>query len=308
MGIKHYKIPDVQKKSPLNVLKIIFLIRKIIIKEDITIIHSHHRMAAFYAKVLTNKKIKKVIHAHNIFFNRKLLTAFSYKDSKIIAVGKNVSDNLVNYFGISPTSRDVIYNAVKPFNNNVTTIPELEKETKKGNILVGNIGRLSKQKGQVYFVEAANLILKKNKHFVFVIVGTGRDEVKLRKLVRKTEYRQNFIFLGYRNDVQNVMKQLDLVVLSSLWEGFPLTPIEAFSVGKTVIGTNIEGTNEIISDGYNGVLVQPKNSLTLSNAITSIFINQEKRKRLEERAYQTFEQNFSFLTFESKIINLYIKL
>lgn len=52
--------------------------------------------------------------------------------------------------------------------------------------------------------------------------------------------------LGYRSDIQNVMSQCDFIVLSSLWEGLPLTPIEAFSVSKTVVATSVDGTPEIV--------------------------------------------------------------
>ena len=102
---------------------------------------------------------------------------------------------------------------------------------------------------------------------VFFLVGEGELKESLIHLTEQMGISKNVVFMGYRDDIQNVMSQLDFVVLSSLWEGLPLTPIEAFSVGKTVIGTQVDGTPEIIYDGINGYLVEPKNAKQLANKI-----------------------------------------
>ena len=66
--------------------------------------------------------------------------------------------------------------------------------------------------------------------------------------------------MGYRSDVQNLISQLDLGVLSSLWEGLPFTPIEVFSMEKTIVATDVDGTSEIVKDMENGLLISSKNN------------------------------------------------
>ena len=88
-------------------------------------------------------------------------------------------------------------------------------------------------------------------------------------------------FMGFRADIQNIMSQVDLIVLSSLWEGLPLTPMEAFSVGKTIVATSVDGTVEIVKDGENGYLVEPRNSEELANAICKLIDNEPIRKKFE---------------------------
>ena len=95
MGISHYMIPDVASKNPLDMLKTYQSIKSIIRKEQITIVHSHHRMAAFYAEIASPKSVIKVANAHNTFQDKKRLTRFAYRNTKIVAVGKMVKKNLV---------------------------------------------------------------------------------------------------------------------------------------------------------------------------------------------------------------------
>ena len=111
----------------------------------------------------------------------------------------------------------------------------------------------------------------------------------------KEKHLENLIqFLGYRSDIQNTMKQFDFVVLSSLWEGLPLTPIEAFSVGKTVIGTSVDGTPEIIEDKENGLLVNAKDVRQLSDAMNILIEDENLRKELEVNAKKCYMEEFSF--------------
>ena len=83
-------------------------------------------------------------------------------------------------------------------------------------------------------------------------------------------------------------------MLSSLWEGLPLTPIEAFSVGKTVIGTSVDGTPEIIEDKENGLLVNAKDVRQLSDAMNILIEDENLRKELEVNAKKCYMEEFSF--------------
>ena len=94
-------------------------------------------------------------------------------------------------------------------------------------------------------------------------------------------------------------------MLSSLWEGLPLTPIEAFSVGKTVVATAVDGTPEIVKDGINGVLVEPKSPEQIAKAVCKLLSDSENRKLLETNAKQTFVENFSFDAFAKKYVRAY---
>ena len=303
MGIKHYMIPDIASKKPMDMLKSRRSIKNVINEEQITIVHSHHRMAAFYAELVAPKSVVKVANAHNTFTDKKKLTQLAYRNTKVIAVGEMVKKNLTEYFEIPKEQICVIHNAVKPFDGNVVPIEALCQERTKENVLIGNIGRLSEQKGMSYFIEAAEITAKTHPEARFIIVGEGEEKEQLHVQVKAKGLQDKVLFLGYRSDIQNVMSQLDFVVLSSLWEGLPLTPIEAYSVGKTVIGTAVDGTPEIIRDGVDGYLVEPRNPMQLAEKMNELIENPEMRENMGIQAMRLYQEEFSF----EKMKQLYVK-
>ena len=308
LGIKHYMIPDIASKNPLNMLKTYRSIRTIIKKEKITIVHSHHRMAALYAELVAPKSVIKVANAHNTFQNKKRLTQFAYHNTDIVAVGEMVKKNLTDFFEIPDRQISVIHNAVKPFDGVVQSISVLNKEKAKGHILIGNIGRLSEQKGMNYFIDAAEIVIRSHSEARFIIVGDGELKNQLHEHVKSKHLQDVFLFLGYRNDIQNVISQLDFIVLSSLWEGLPLTPIEAYSVGKTVIGTAVDGTQEIIRDGIDGYLVESRNVAQIAEKIKALLEHPNIREKMEAQAIQRYQDEFSFEKLEQSYLYFYKEL
>lgn len=305
MGIKHYTIADIASKNPKAMLSVYKNLKKIIKEEKITIVHSHHRMAALYARLVCKKQVLQIVNAHNTFKDKKFLTRFAYKKAKIIAVGEQVKNNLVDYFKIPQSKIVVIHNAIKPFDGNIQPISVLQKAKAEGYTLIGNVGRLSEQKGMEYFIQAAAIVYKTLPDTRFYIVGDGEDKDKLIKLSGELLPKGVLTFLGYRSDIQNVISQLDFIVLSSLWEGLPLTPIEAFSVKKTVIATAVDGTPEIVKDGENGLLVQPKNVQVLADKMIYLIEHPDKRTELENAAYESFVNDFSIAKMAEEYIGLF---
>ena len=89
MGIKFYSIPDIEKKNLGTIIKVATTIKKVVKKENITIIHTHHRMAAFYVSVLgLYRKCVFIATAHNTFHDKKFLTHFAYKKCNVLHVVK----------------------------------------------------------------------------------------------------------------------------------------------------------------------------------------------------------------------------
>ena len=308
LGIKHYELPDIEDKSPTTFIRTIKILRKIVKDEQITVIHTHHRMAAFYVRFLRfDRKCCYINTSHNTFTNHKMLTRYAYKNAHLIACGEMVKRNLVDVFGLTNVS--VIHNAVSAFDYNTAEDDLLLKKLREqGNILVGNIGRLSEQKGMRYFIQAVPSIVQSQPNMRFFVVGSGEEEGTLRQLSNDLGIEKYIIFTGYRVDIQNFMRQMDLIVLSSLWEGLPLTPIEAFSVSKTIIATTVDGTVEIVKDEENGLLIEPRNPELLAEKILWIINHPEDRHHMEKRAYMTFNMRFSFEKLRDGYVNCYKRI
>ena len=309
LGVKHYIIDDIEDKNFYNIRSTIRLIKKIVKTEKITVIHTHHRMAAFYVSLLRLYKQCYFINtSHNTFDNKKLLTQFAYKQANLIACGEMVKRNLVEAFHLPDHQITVIHNAVKPFDGNVVIDPLIKQFHDEGYVVIGNIGRLSRQKGMEYFIKAIPKIIKKHSAVKFIIAGDGEERKMLEDLAKYLGIENDLFFLGYRNDVQNLMSQLDLIVLSSLWEGLPLTPIEAYSVGRTMIATAVDGTIEIVRDGVDGCLISPQNVEDIVKKVNLLLENDEIRFQYEKRAKERFEDMFSFHHFAKKYIDYYERI
>lgn len=304
MGIKHYEIPDIEKKSLGNITRTLSMIKRVIKEDEITIVHTHHRMAAFYSRILNlHKKCIFINTSHNTFYDKKLLTRFAYKKANLVACGEMVKKNLEDDFELRNV--EAITNSVYPFNEKMIIDKVIDKLRQEGKFIVSNIGRLSEQKGMEYYLYAIPKVIESCPDTQFLIIGEGEDRTKLEKLVDELGIVDNVSFMGYRTDVQNLMIQSDLIVLSSLWEGYPLTPIEAFSVGKTIIATSVDGTVEIVDDNINGYLVEAKNHQQMADKIIYLQKNRDKLKEFEKEARCKYEEKLSFNKFSQHYVDFY---
>lgn len=310
MGIEHIKVSDLETKNPIIMFQSFKVIKNLIKEKNISVIHTHHRMAAFYVMLL--KMVVKVKHlhtAHNIFEDKKIFSWLVLRKAYVIAVGKEVKNSLISNFNLKAENIKVIYNSVQKKDLTLSKEdPLICTSLEKGYKIVGNFGRLTEQKGFEYYIEAASIILSKGYKVHFLIVGEGEFKNLLIKRVEELGIDENVQFLGYRSDIQELMSIVDFTVLSSLWEGFPLIPIESFSVGKTVVGTSINGTIEIIENRKNGLLVPPRDAIELSKSIQELLDSQDLLDMLNENAYKTYDNLFSMNKFESEYWNSYIAL
>lgn len=306
MGIRHYTIPDIESRSPAVILEVVKKLCRIVRAENITIIHTHHRMAAFYVTVLRlYKKCGFINTSHNTFYNKKGLTVVAYKHAKLIACGNMVKKNLVEYFRFPKQKITVIQNAVASFDAEIIRDEAIQNLHNEGCFIVGNIGRLSEQKGMEYYIRALPEVLKSYPRTHFLIIGSGELEQNLKEIAKQLKVKDNIHFIGYRSDIQNVISQLDLVVLSSLWEGLPLTPIETFSVGKTIVATAVDGTVEIVEDGRNGRLIAPRKPKQIAESVIWMIEHPEEKKSMEQEAKKSYKQKFSIERLSKAYIDFY---
>ena len=300
-GIQHHKILDIDSKNPLTVLKLLTSIRQIIKKNEITIVHTHHRMAAFYIRLLklVHPKLIHVYTAHNVFKDKLPLYGFALKNAKSVAVGEAVNKNLKEDVGITDSS--VIYNGVifKETDNKVDEIVNSD------GIKLGCIARLSEQKGLIYLIDAMSLLTIKD--IRLFIVGEGELREELENKVKELDLQDSVIFLGYRKDIVECINSFDFCVLPSVFEGFGLVAIEAFMNSKTLVATDIPGLNEVVTN-KNGVLVPAKDSAALASAIDKLATDATLRQELASQAKKDYENKFSYPLFLENYRELYREL
>lgn len=169
----------------------------------------------------------------------------------------------------------------------------------------GTAARLEPIKRLDIFLEAASQIAHRMPHGRFVIVGTGREEARLRQLARNLGIEDQVLFLGFRHDIYDVLRAMDIFVLCSDHEGFPMALLEALYVGVPVVARRVGGIPEIIQDGITGLLVDSGDPQPLAAACLSLAQNGELRKRLAQASPLHVAQNFSADWTAAKMTELY---
>lgn len=311
MGIQHYTIGDIGVKKPQTMLSILKKVKTIIRDEQITLVHTHHRMAALYTRLALGRKIGRIAFlntSHNTFSDNRPLTRFAYKKAGLIACGEMVKRNLVDFYGLPDSQVKVIHNAIRPFEGELIPDPTVTRLHDEGCFVVANVGRLAEQKGMEYYIDSIPTVLESAPNTRFLVIGSGEDEEKLKIRVKEQQIEDYVHFMGYRTDVQNLLAQTDLVVLSSLWEGLPLTPIEAFSVGKTIVATAVDGTPEVVHDTENGLLIPARDAQAIAEKVCYMIAHPEERSAMEKGAKETFEKDFSFARFTERYVEYYKRM
>lgn len=144
-----------------------------------------------------------------------------------------------------------------------------------GETLIGLIGRLDRQKGQIEFIEAAFQISRKHPNTKFVLIGAetaGESGIsqEINKLIHRYGLEQQVRLTDFRKDVPEVMNALDIFVMPSYEENFGNVLLEAMASGRPCIGTNSGGTPEIIDHGRTGLLVEPKSATSLAQGLEKL--------------------------------------
>ena len=300
-GIQHHKILDIDSKNPLTVLKLLYSIHKIIKNNEITIVHTHHRMAAFYIRLLKlfNSRLTHIYTAHNVFKDKLPLYKFALKNAKSVAVGEAVNKNLKEDVVI--TDSRVIYNGVVL----KETDDQVDEIISYNGIKLGCIARLSEQKGLTYLIDAMSLLTIKD--IRLFIVGEGELREELENKVKELDLQDSVTFLGYRKDIVECINSFDFLVSSSLFEGLALNVIETFMNGKTMVATNIPGINEVVN-AENGILVPAKDANAMAKAIEKMATDPRLREKLANQAKKDYENKFSYPLFLGNYRELYREL
>ena len=156
--------------------------------------------------------------------------------------------------------------------------------------VIGNVGRFTKQKGHIYFLEMARLLLKRDPRCQFILIGTGELLPEMKARARDMGLGDRLHFLGPRSDVEELLKVMDVFVSSSLWEGLPTVLLEAMAAGVPVVATDVSGSEELVKDGHTGLLVPPADVGSLSEAVWRLLRDPELAKRLVAAGQQWSRQ------------------
>ncbi len=258
----------------LNEIKNYGLVAEVIARNNqFDIIHAHDWLAypaGIAAKKISGKPL--VIHVHATDFDRSggsvnprvyaIERHGMEMADRIIAVSGLTKNIIVEKYGIPPEKITVVYNAVESVED------ESDVNIKKGvdEKIVTFLGRITAQKGPEYFVEAANLLLKKMKKVRFIMAGNGDLMNQMVARVAELGISDHFHFTGFLKgkDVYRMLRMTDVFVMPSVSEPFGIVPLEAMQFNVPVIISNQSGVSEIIK---NAIKIDFWDTFSMADAI-----------------------------------------
>jgi len=326
-GITPILIPELKKDiSLIEDFKAFRKILALIKKEKPDIVHTHLAKAGALGRMAAKLSgVPIIIHT---FHGHVFDGYFGYLKTKmIVLIERLLAHFTTKIITISDKVRkDVIERHRISNNSKATTIPLglelspfLEANKYRGHLrkelglldntpLIGIVARLVPIKGHQYFLEAAAQVTKVYPTAKFLIIGDGELRRQLEDHVKRSGMQENTIFSGFRKDLTKIYADLDIVVLSSLNEGLPVTVIEALAAAKPVVATDVGGTGDLIEDKITGLLVPPRNSKALAEGILYLLSNPEEGIRMGKNGQRKVYPALNYTRLVEDIEKLYIEL
>jgi glycosyltransferase involved in cell wall biosynthesis len=284
--------------SFLNIFKIIQLVkyfRRQRVKTIIINLSADLKLAGISAKIAG---VKKIIYSRGIavaikdsLLNRFLLR---YVATNIIANSIETKHTILkkNTQLVDENKIKIIYNGIdfnEYFNHRYKEI----YARKNDEVIIGNAGRFSEEKGHEHLIELARQLNEQNINFKLLLAGKGKLENKYKKSVEMLGLSNKVIFLGFVTDMISFHGNIDIFVLSSHYEGFGYVLIEAMAKEKPVIAFSIGSSAEIIDDGVNGFIIDKFNIPQLTEKVKLLIYNSELRKQFGQNGFKKVKELFS---------------
>lgn len=159
--------------------------------------------------------------------------------------------------------------------------------------VVGIVAVLRPEKDHAGFLRAARLVLERHPKARFLVVGRGAREGELKALAAELGIADRVVFTGARSDVPAILGLLDVFVLSSYTEAFPMAVLEAMAVGTPAVCTAVGGVPEMVDDGVTGHLVPPRDPAALAARVGELLADRGRAQAMGAAARAKLEADFS---------------
>lgn len=304
-------VPFRRLLSPLADIKTFLELRSLIKAHKFDIVHTHMSKAVLIGSIVALwMRVPLVINtAHNLGFialpNIALRWLFWVYDfllfrtsvDTVITVSNKVRDRIV-VTNMLPAKRVVaIHNGMSTHKFGVAQIEidarRLEFSSCPDDIVIVCVARLVWFKGLSTLVDAMPSVLARAPNARFVVVGDGPLKAELIAQAGNLGVGKQLILTGERRDIPGILAAADLFVLPSVSEGLPISIMEAMAVGLPTVATDVGGVSELVTDGETGLLVPPRATEALANALTTLALSPALRQAMGANGKRRIEKDFS---------------
>ena len=314
MGVEVHVIEDLQREISITkdskaLIRLVRLLKQI--RPDIVSLHSSKAgiLGRIACRILN---IKVLFTAHGWAFANgvcerekkkyiKIERFFSSFANRIITVSEQDKKLALDYKVASDNKQVVIHNGMYDVSNLVKN----KTHTNADTINLIMVARFSEQKDHSTLYQSLSRLQHYNWHLNLVGKGPLLEENK--KAVEELGLSERISFLGERDDVDQLLFQMDIFLLIANWEGFPRSILEAMRSSLPVIASDVGGVNEAIKDGVNGYLI-PKGCIkSLTEKLSVLIESSEKRREMGGVNRSDFVKNFTFESMYQKTLKVYFE-
>jgi glycosyltransferase involved in cell wall biosynthesis len=318
-GVPVASKPASEGKDYLRVLRCCKLMYAILKEGAFDLVHTH----GYFADIVTTLSVKllKVPHVstcHGFISTNRSLSLYNKMDhwvlrfaDRIIAVSNEMKSDLVGS-GIKTSKITVITNAVTMISQQGFEQARRDGRSVLGigadEFVVGYVGRLSKEKGLQYLLEATAILRTDGIKIRTLLIGEGPERSVLENFVGSIGIANNVIFLGFNHQPEKWLPTMDAFVLPSLTEGTPMALLEAMSCGLPVIASAVGGIPDVVEPMRNGILISAGHASEIAESLLCLQKDVALRCKLGAEAKQTVEKKYNSRDWAKRIESEYLNL
>lgn len=306
---KGIKVICVNKKPGIDFKVIINLIR-VLKQEKINVVHTHNYAPLIYATLAAKWLRLPLINTRHSRTTEKVSRIFWNLNRFVVCVSEDTKEEIIKHNAIDTNKLKVIYNGIsldgiKDFIDQDVIEKKKELNLPLDSFVIGNVGRLVKDKDQETLIKAFALLIGQKIKANLVIVGDGLLKLELMDVAKRFAVMEQVKFLGFRDDIAGLLNLFDVYALSSVREGISLTLLEAMAVGKPIVATSVGGNPEVVVDCHTGFLVSPKSPEALCDVWIRLYNDKNLRKDMGILGQRRFRQYFSLDQMANEYKSLY---
>jgi L-malate glycosyltransferase len=307
-GVEVVVLNERKRSAPVIAGQLLRFLRK----RKPVIVHSHMvSWAPMTAKLAGVPAI--VVTEHGLHESRRSIGVFveiinNFFVDRVVAVADAVREYRIKRWHTPAAKIVTIPNAVRV----TPVLGPAEVAAKKQELViphdalvVGMAGRLEAIKGWNYFIDSCAQIAKVEPSSRFLVVGDGPVRGEIEDQVKRLQLSDHVHVLGFRDDVRELMRVMDVVCLSSLTEGTPITILEAMACARPAVVTDVGGCAQVVIDGVTGFVVPPRDPAALADATLKLLRDADLARRMGEAGLERVLDHYSVETNLKNWLDLY---
>lgn len=268
------------------------------------IIHAHDRKASICAAIACGLPVVSHIHVNNPHVGRFdakswIYSLFGYRFKHIFWVSKSAFVDFPYMRESMRKKSTVLYNVI-----DIEKLKRRAAEDEQSySFDAVMVGRLNDQKDPIRALRVIKKVISMNDSARFGIVGAGPLENQVAEELKKEEYKGRVRYLGYMDNPLKVLRDAKALLMTSRFEGTPMTVLEAMALGVPVVSTPVDGILDLIRDGENGYLSNDDD--VLAEKLNELIKNSELREKLSAQSGRTAEKLMDIWAYKEKLAAVY---